>query len=140
MRCDVKTTGKIINVNVQHCNGGYWCQSFTVDNAVSFFRAIKKLCAMDAEKAMIPMHTQITDKKGNYLFWKADAELLRPHLAKELNYATGKKERPIEDGPFDLKAYFAKMDLKNKKVSVDCELSDAAKQKMKQKKSKKKES
>jgi len=73
---------------------GYHYFILTLDNAVAFFRQIKKASETNHKIINVPIFNKMMDKKGTMKFHKEDLEKIRPLLADELNYRTGKKERP----------------------------------------------
>ena len=92
---EVKSVGDMIQIYFyvkKEC--GYHCLGLTLENAVAFFKKIRKACESEHEVMNVPIFTEIMDNKGTMKFYKEDLELIRPLLANELNYRTGKKERP----------------------------------------------
>lgn len=73
---------------------GYMVLGFTVENAISFFKSIKKLCESDKEKDEFFVSTVLSDGKSKITMYREDACGIRPILAEELNFITGKKKRP----------------------------------------------
>lgn len=92
---EVKSRGELITVYFYvDKKKGYHCFSLTLDNAIDFFRQVKKACESEHELLKVPIFTTMMDSKGTMEFYKEDLEVIRPLLADELNYRTGKKPRP----------------------------------------------
>lgn len=92
---EVKSVGKLLQIYFySKKSGGYHCLGLTIENAIDFFKQIKKACASEHEVLNVPIFTQMMDSKGKMMFYKEELEIIRPLLANELNYRTGKKERP----------------------------------------------
>jgi hypothetical protein len=94
---------------------GYHCFLLRKENAIKFFGQVKKMCEGDKDCYEVPLETFFgnEDCVNKTKFYKEDMIKLRPVLAEELNYITGKKERPPKQN-FNLDEYFSKTDIKDK--------------------------
>ena len=85
---------------------GYRIHGFETANAKKFCGVLKKFLSSDAKTGRLVCKTVFAEENGktSIVMKREEAELLHPALLLELQYITGKKERP-KDEIFDLQAY-----------------------------------